>query len=329
MKIEVVHLPIIEGNTIGLNGCQDPIKVRVQVLGFRYYIFTIMSPFADGEGLATSSGPPGSGQFNAPGQVPFQATFPQMWVGSPPGPHVSVNAANIQQMDQHSGQAFENWLKSTISQTKSMAAGISAGNYPQAAYASSSHNVEKSDSMNAGMANLSLNDLQPQVPTHSSPPTSLSSGRQIGLSLTDQMGSSNPSTSNLSPYNNAVQQGSHFNPSMAPRMNEPNTMLSPFPLPTETRPYGSNPNRPPPPASTSPFNPPPSFSGGPTWKSNIYDGNGNLKIDDHSTHRTNIDSFNERNNTVRDSFNDNSLVDSTGKHYGMFYSIDMPIVIGH
>jgi len=69
----------------------------------------------------------------------------------------------------------------------------------------------------------------------------------------------------------------------------------------------NNPNRPPPPASesTSPFNFAPSFSVGP---------NSNFNRQDHSVHRTNINSFNEDDKTVRDSFNDNSLVDSTGKH---------------
>lgn len=276
-----------------------------------------MSPFADGEGLPSTSGPHGIDHFKAPVgpvQVPFLAAFPpQMGLA---GPSVSVNGTDIQQLDQHMGQDFEKWLKSTISQTKSMAAGISSGNYdPQAAYSSSSRNVDGSDSMNTGMANLSLNDFQPQIPTYPSPPTSFSSDRPIGLKLTDQMGSSNPS-SNLSPYNNVVQQGSHFNPSLVPHMNEPD-MANPFPLPTETRPYGNNPNRPPPPASTSPFNFPQPFSGGSIYN-NYYE---NINKDDHSVHRTNIDSFNEHNNTVRDSFNDNSFVDSTGKLSGVFYSL--------
>jgi len=156
--------------------------------------------------------------------------------------------------------------------------------------------------MNTGMANLSLNDFQPQIPTHLSPPTSFSD-RQVGLNPTDQIGSS---TSNLSPYNSAVQPGSHFNSSLARRMNEPD-MVNLFSPPTETRPSnGNNPNRPPPPpASTSPFNFQPLLSVGP---------NSNLNTHDGSVHHTNINSFNENNNTLRDSFNDNSLVDSTGKH---------------
>lgn len=266
-----------------------------------------MSPFADGEGLPSTNGPYGSGQFKAPMQVPV--SLQQMGVGCPPGPHMSVNGANIQQMDPFMGQSFEKWMESTMAQTKSMVAGMtrSGGNSgydPRAAYPSSSRNAEGSDSMNTEMANLSLNDLQSQTPTQ---PTSLSSDRQIGLKRTDQMGSSNTS---MGPYNNAVQQGSHYNPS---RMNEPD-ILNP-----ETRPYGNNPNRPPPPASTSPFNLPPLFSEG--LISNIYYGNPNKA--DHSVHHMNTNSFNQHDKTIQDSFNDNSLFDSTGKHSGMFYSIYM------
>jgi hypothetical protein len=297
-----------------------------------------MSPFVDGDGLSYTSGPHGSGQFKAPVEVPLQAAFPQqMGFGGPPSSHMSANGGNIQQLDQHMGQNLERFLKSALSQTvqsTSMTAGVSGGNHkPQATYSSSSRNVEGSDSMNTGMANLSLNDLHPPHPT------SFPSDCQIGLKLTDQMsmGSLNPSTS-WSPYINAVQQGSHYNPSLAPHMNDPN-MVNLFPLPTETPqygnnpnrlppppastsplnpPYGNNPNRPPsPPASTSPFNFPPSFSGAPD--SNIH--NGNLNIRDRSVHRSNVDSFNEKNNTIQDSYNDNSLVDFTGKHSGVFYLI--------
>ena len=240
-----------------------------------------------------------------------------MGVGGLPGPHTSVNGANIQQLDQQMGRSFDEWLKFTLSQTQSMAAGNSGGNYdPQTAYSSSSHNAEGIDPMNTGMANLSLNDFQPQVPPHLSPPASFSRAKsdpQIGLKATDQMGSRNSSTSNLSPYNNIVRQASHSNPSLAPHLNE----SSFHSLPTETPPYGNNLNSPPRPASTSPFNFPPSSSGGLDF--NTYCGN--LTKQDHGVYHTNIDSFNVHNNTVKDSFNDNSLVDFTGKHSGMFYSM--------
>ena len=222
-----------------------------------------------------------------------------MGVGGPPGPHMSMRDANIQQMDENMGQNVERLVKSTFSQAQSMVAGYSAagGNYDrrrrgQAAYSSSSRNVEGSDSVNTRMANLSLNDIQPQTPTHRSPPTS-SSDPQIGPKSTDQMGSSNPSTSNMSPYNN-------------------NFLFRP----TETPPYGNNPNKHPPPGSTSPFNFPPSSSGGPNFNTHY----GDVTQHDHSVHHTNIDSFNEYNNTLQDSFNDNSFVNITEKRSGKFYS---------
>ena len=270
----------------------------------------------------STSRPYGSGQFNTPVQVPFAAFPQQMGVGRPPGPHMSVSGANMQQMDEDMGRNFEKWLMSTISHAQSMAAGNSGRNYdPQAAYSSPSPNVEGSDSMNTRMANLSVNDLPLQIPTRVSPPTSFSSDPQFGLKRTDQMSSSNPSTSNLSPYNKVVLQGSRSNPTppVAPHMNERDT-ASFLSLPAETPPYGNNPNKPPPgppPASTSPFNFPPSSSGGPNF--NIYYGD--LTKQDHGVHHTNIDSFNEHNNTLQDSFNDNSFVGPPGKRSGMFCSM--------
>ena len=274
-------------------------NIRFSLLHFHHYV----------QGFPSTNGPYGD-QFQAPVHTPSPFQSQQMGFGGPPGSHMSVIDPNIQQMDQHMRLDFEKWLKSTIFQTQSMAAGISGGNYdPQAAYSSLSRNVEGTDSMSTGMANLSLNDYQPRIPTHHSPPTSFSSDHQKPI---DQMGTSIPFSSNLSPHNNAVQQGSHFNPSLAPRMNEPD-MANRLSLPTETRPYGNNPNGPPPPASTSPFNFQPSFSVGPNYNLNIQDRS--------SVHHVNKDSFNEHNTTVRDSFNDNSLVDTTGKHSGMFSSM--------
>ena len=271
-------------------------RYNSKILRFRCYIF-----YHYVKGLPSASGLNGSGQFPAPVQVPFQPQ--QMWHGGPPVPNMSAIGANIQQMGQHIDQDFAKWLESKMSQVQFTAAGNSGRNYdPQAANPSSSRKVWD-DSMNAEMANLSLNDSRPQFPIHLSPPTSFPSDPQVGLKPTDQMGSLNPSTSNLN---------SHFNPSPGPRMNEPD-MAHLYPLPTESRPYGNNPNRPPPPpASTSPFNFQPTFS---------VDPNSNFTKQDRSVNRTNIDSFNENNKTVRDSFNDNSLVDSTGGHHGMFYSM--------
>ena len=191
--------------------------------------------------IPSTGGPLGSGQFKAPVQVPYQATFPhQMGVGGPPSPHMSVTGANIQQLDENMGRNFEKWLKFTISQTQSMVAGNSGGNYdPQVPCSSSSSNVEGNDSMNNRMADLSLNDFQHQTPYRS------------------------------------------------------------------------------PPASTSPFNFPPSSSGGPNF--NTYYGD--LTKHDHGVHHTNVDSFNEHNNTLQDSFNDNSFVNSSRNRSCMFYSM--------
>ena len=244
-----------------------------------------------------------------------------MGFGGPPGPHMSVIDANIHQMGQQMGQDLEKQVKSAISLAQSMTgATISGGNYaPQAANSSSLRNVEGSNSMYSHMSNLSLNDSQPEIPTHLSPPTS---DRQVGLETTVQMGSSIPSTSYLSPYYNAVQQDSRFNPTLTPHWNVNESDMDNFlTLPTETRPYGNNSNRPPPPASEStyPFNFPSSFSVGP---------NSNLTKQVRSVHRTNINSFNEQDFAVRDSYNDNSLVVSTGRHFGNVLFHDMPNVIG-
>lgn len=257
---------------------------------------------------------PGSGQFTVPVvQPPFQTALPQQAiVGGPSAPHMSVNSALIQPMDQHMQRNFEKLMKFTLSQTQSLVAGNGGANYNPAAAFSSSSNVEGDDSVNTGMANLSLNDpTHTQISSHLSSPTTFSrtkSDPQIGLKPTppDQIDASNPSTSNLSPYSNAVQQGSHSNPSLAPHMNEPG-MVNFLSLPVQTQ-HGNNSNGPPP-VSTSSFNFPPSSSGGPNF--NTYYGN--LTKHDHRVHQTNIDSFNQHNHTTQNSFNDNSYT-STGKH---------------
>ena len=250
-----------------------------------------------------------SDRFNVPLQAPFLPTFPhQMGAG---GPHTSVTNPNIQPLGQQMGQEFGRWLNSTISQAQSkaqsqaqsMAAGTSGGNPdPQAAY----RNVD--DSMNKGMANLSLSDHHPQISTDLAPPTLLSD-RQVSL-RPNQVGSSNLSPGNLGPYNGSVQQGSHLASSLAQRMNEPE-MISAFSPQTDPRPSRRNNQNSPPPAST--FQP--SLNVG---------QNSNFTKNDRSVHRLNIDSHNEHNNTLRDSYNNNSLFDSTGRHSSMFYSVIYP-----
>jgi hypothetical protein len=250
--------------------------------------------------------------------APFQASLPhQAGIGGP-GPHTSVNNAHIQSMDQHTQRNFEKLLKFTLSQTQSMVAGNAGANYnPEAAY-SSLPNDEGDDSMNTGMANLSLEDSlispmvssHPQISPHLSPPPTFSrtkSDPQIGQKITspDQMG-----TGNLSPYNNAVQKGSHSNPSLAPHMNEPG-MVNFLSLPAESQQYGNNPNGPPP-VSTSSCN----FGGGGPTFNTIH---GNLTKHDHREYQTNIDSYNQHNTTTQDSHNNNSYnVNSAGKSSGIF-----------
>jgi hypothetical protein len=311
VKIEVRLPPTRKGNITGLHGCRDLIKVHFRTLNLCCSILNIMSSFVEANPPGSRLTGPGSGQFTVPVvQPPFQTTLPQQAVvGGPSGPHMSVNSALIQPMDQHMHRNFEKLLKFTMSQTHSLVAGNGGANYNPAADFSS--NVEGEDSVNTGMANLSLND---PLSSSMAAPTTFSrtkSDPQIGLKPTppDQIDTSNPSTSNLSPYSNAVQHGSHSNPSLAPHMNEPG-MVNFLSLPVQTQ-HGNNSNGPPP-VSTSPFNFPPLSSGGPNF--NTY--HGNLTKHDHRVHQTNIDSFNQHNHTTQNSFNDNSYT-STGNHSGI------------
>ena len=200
------------------------------------------------------------------------ASHQQMVGGGPHGSYMLANGANIPRPpfgppqnpstgpfqapspQHHMRWNSEQWLQHTTPQTQT---GNSGGNYPQNAYSSSSRNAEGNDPINTGMANLSVDDSRPRVPTQISPANSFSSDPHTGL---NQMGF-NPSTSSLSPHwhNNAAQQGSHPNPSPASHANEQDMVGSLSP-PTRNPPSEMNPSRPPPPASTSPFNFPPSSS---------------------------------------------------------------------
>ena len=280
-------------------GCQDLIKVQFQILCFIFYIFHHYV-----EGLPPINGPRGihGNQFQP-------STFqPQMGLGGPPGPHMSEIDAYIHQM----GQQMRPDLGRSAFPPRSMT--LAPGNYVPA-NSSSSRNL---DSMYTDMAHLSLNDSQHQIPTHLSP----TSDHQAGLNPTDQMGSSAyPSTSYLrSPHYSTVQQGSQINPTSVPYMNESRSDMvnrHGLTVPTDTRPYRNNSSRPSSLASesTSSFISPPSIR---------VDPNSDRTREDRSVHRTNIDSFNESNDTVRDSYNDNSLVDTTGRYYGhgnvLFYN---------
>ena len=257
-----------------------------------------------------------------------------MGLGGPPGPHMSEIDAYIHQMRQMRPDLGRSaFLQRSMSpgnyvpQARSMTPGnyvpqarsMTPGNYvPQAANSFSSRNAEGSDTIYTDMANLSLNDSQHQIPTHLSPTTS---DHQVGPNPNDEMGSSPfPSTSHLkSPHYNTVQQGSQINPTLSPRMNESN-MVNPLTHPTEYRNNSSRSSSAS--ESTSPSNsPPPSIS---------VDPNFDLTRQDHSVHpsRINMNSFNEQNHTLRDSYNDNSLVDTTGRYSRNVLFHDMLIMIG-
>ena len=106
---------------------------------------------------------------------------------------------------------------------------------------------------------------------------------------------------------------SSYNPTSGPRMNESRSDMvnhHGLTLPTEYR-SNSSTGRPSSLASelTSSFISPP----GPSFS---VDPNSDRTREDRSVHRTNIGSFNENNDTVRGSYNDNSLADTTGRYSG-------------
>ena len=291
----------IEGRITNL-GCHDPIKVQFQMFCF---IFYNLHHYV--EGLPPINEPHGSHG----DQFQTSAFQQQMWLGGP-GPHMSEIDASIHQMRPNLG-------RSAFPQTRSM----SDGSYiPQVANPFSSRNFEGSDSMYTDMANRSLNDSQNQIPTHLNP----TYDHQVDLNPTDQMGSSAypspPLTSYMrSPHYNTVQQGSQINPTSVPYMNESRSDMvnrHGLTVSTDARLYKNNSSWPSSLASesTSSFSPS-SISVEP-----------NFTRKDRRVHRTNIGSFNENNNTVRDSYNDNSLADTTGRYSGhgnvLFH--DIPIV---
>ena len=125
-------------------------NIMFSFLHFHHYV----------KGPAPTSGPYGSGQ--APVQFPFQPS--QMGNSGPPGPHMSVIGANIQQMGPQMGQDFERHMNSLSSLVQSVA----AGNYaPQAANPSSSRNVEgfHDPSINQVDEEASLEETDEPIPT--------------------------------------------------------------------------------------------------------------------------------------------------------------------
>ena len=159
--------------------------------------------------------------------------------------------------------------------------------------------------------------------TRLSAPTTFSRNKsdpQIALQPTTPQinhatGSSSPS--HLSPDNNALHHA-HSNPSLAPHMKEPAMVnyITQSNAVQQAGIHGNNdPNRPPP-VSTSGNNSPPSSSGGPTFRT-IH---GNLMKHDKTVNRTNISSFNTERNAIKNSFNNNSLVESSGNHSCQYLS---------
>ncbi|KAF8816183.1 hypothetical protein BYT27DRAFT_6466950 [Phlegmacium glaucopus] len=288
--------------------------------------FTIMS-LAEEEDVQSNSRSTGNGAwFNGSAQVHFQGGFPQhMRNGMSSGPLMSVDSPLIQHMDPKMRRDFEKLMQYTKLQTEPSAPRNIEGNdeSDDDDQDSSSHNMEEEKSITPRMANLSMNDHMPSSTLNNESPIHLSalptfstnkSDPQIALQPTTPevnhpMGST--SSPHLSPYNGALQH-SHSNPSMAPHMKE-SAMVQFLSQPTTAQPVddnGSNvPNIPPPVSASSGFNFPPSSSGGPIFRTI----NGNLTKYDDSFHQTNLNSFNTEHNTFTDSFNDNSVVQSSEK----------------
>lgn len=266
----------------------------------------------DDEDAQPNRGP--HGRNGAPRQAPFPAGFSHhMGNGVGSGPFATVNGGNIQQMDPNMRRNFEKLMKFTLSQTQSAV--------PEESHEPNDDDdppyptVEPQDSVNTGMANLSINDptsRQHQVATHPSPPPTFSrtkSDPQMALHLTTPQPRGPSPPASLSPYANPYQQ-SHSNPSLAPHMQEP-AMVGYLTQPNAAHPADIHEDVPNGtfPASTSAFNFPPSSSGGPKFNSYY----GDLTKHDTSVHQTNISSFNTEHNTIQNSCNDNSLVDFSGK----------------
>ncbi|KAF8816162.1 hypothetical protein BYT27DRAFT_6466291 [Phlegmacium glaucopus] len=253
--------------------------------------------------------------FNGSPQVHFQGGFPQhMRNGMSSGPFISVDSPLIQHMDPKMRRDFEKLMNYTKLQTMPDAPGNSEGNdeSDDDGQDSSSYNMEEKESITPRMAKLSVNDHMPSPVYLSSPPilSTNKSDPQIALQpaaheANHPMGS--PSSSHLSPSNNALHH-SHSSPSMAPHMREP-AMVQFLSQPTAAHPVDNNVPNNPSSESTSGFNFPPSSSGGPIFRT-IH---GNMTKYDDTVHQTNLNSFNTEHNTIKDSFNDNSVVQSSGK----------------
>ena len=287
----------------------------------------IIAPFPEIDESLQPNRSLGNRQINSQIQLPFQAGFTQQnWNGMRPGPHMSVNNPHIQPMNPNMQRHFDEFMKSTLSQTQSVVNGLnSSKKTDDDDDNSSSYTADANDSVNNKMSELSIEDRmpppismsgKPQITTQLSPPMTFSRNKsdpQIALKPTtpDPMSSSNSPYLSPSP---STFQHSHSNPSLAPHMQEPAMVnfLSPLAAAQQFHTHGDNQSRPPL-VPGSGFNFPPS-AGGPKFNV-IY---GNVTKHDNSVHEMNIGSYNTETNTIQNAFNDNSLVKSVGKRWCIF-----------
>ncbi|KAF8816230.1 hypothetical protein BYT27DRAFT_6468202 [Phlegmacium glaucopus] len=274
--------------------------------------------------LQPNSGSFGSGKMNGPGQMPFQAKSPQYMAD---GMRFGPQSSHFEHINQNMRQKISEVVKSTQSLSQenelpNMPENSDENDESGDSDSSSSHSIEAGDHMSTRMADMSIRDptpsstskdkSHPQTATHFPPATTLSRVQS------DPQRPANPQVnppmgyypSNPSPYNNAYLHHPYSDPSMAPHMREPATAsyFAQSNAAHQASIHGNNDRTKPPPVSTSGFNSPPSSSGGSKY--------GDYPTRDTSVHRTNISSYNMENNTIKNSFNDNSLVDSRGKHLG-------------
>lgn len=161
---------------------------------------------------------------------------------------------------------------------------------------------------------------RPHFATHPSPPLPFPRAksdpqRPIRPQAKHSMGTSNPS--NFGPYSDAFHY-SYPNSPVTPQNPYIHMNDAHFPFQsTSNRHYEhSYPNRPPP-MPTSGFNSPPSFNR-PTFGTS----QGIPARHDDGVHQTNISSFNFVGNTIKGSFNDNSVVDTSRKSSCHFLFLD-------
>ncbi|KAF8816171.1 hypothetical protein BYT27DRAFT_6466354 [Phlegmacium glaucopus] len=269
--------------------------------------------------LQFNSGSFGSGKMNASGQMPFQAKSPQYMAD---GMRFGPQSSHFQHMNQNKRWTFSGVTMSLFQENElpNMPENSDENDESGDSDSSSSHSSEAGDHISTRMADMSIRDptpsstskdkSHPQTATHFPPAATLSRvqsdpQRPANPQVNPPMGyyPSNPGS-----YNYAYFQHSYSDPSMA-HMWDPATAdyFAQSNAAHQASIHRDNDRTKLPPVSTSGFNSPPSSSGGSKY--------GDYPTRDTSVHRTNI-SYNMENNTIKNSFNDNSLVDSRGKHLG-------------